>query len=497
MTSENGYLQRIKNKMHLFCLNNFNNRKKYYWLFGTAVLVMVFFSFSTLTTKPRIWCDEALSIELSHNFMLFQKLDVQSAPGVFSGSAENLQSTGYPVLVPAALFFKIFGFGFVQVRIYMILWMVLTLGMIFILSSRIFGHRLALASALLMITFASFYGNGRTLVGEVPGLFFLITGLYFWWIKDRPFLAGILFGLAVVTKPSVYLGILPAIFLVTIFYEKKLWRRKLALIAVGTLPAALVWILLVLPHPFTPEPWLKIYGFFMNPYESMSIVKNIIGNLLYLPHQLSIVYFILLLLPAFFIFFKIDDRKMKVFYHFTIIYSIFSFLYYLRSPGWMRYLFTTQMLIFMLFPFVVENLVLIIKKKLVNCIFLNSALVFNCVISFFIVLQIAQFFWMSHLYTSDAALKTVEYVVSNFDNKTVGVINAPEVAAFIDPERKFQIINHLVGIPQLGDVNSWPFPDVIVFNGSDQHGLTTLAPLLKNYKMINNLNGYEIYKIIN
>ena len=71
----------------------------------------VFFSLPALVTKPRLWADEAKTIELAKNFLKFGKLDIETAPGEFSGYQHLLQSTGYPLTVPLAGFFKIFGFG--------------------------------------------------------------------------------------------------------------------------------------------------------------------------------------------------------------------------------------------------------------------------------------------------------------------------------------------------------------------------------------------------
>ena len=99
--------------------------KKYFVevLLGIILASVILFSFSTLTTKPRFWIDEAKSIELAKSWQSFGKLDLEVAPGVFSGVPEVLQSTGYSVTIPLAAFFKVFGFGLEQARVYMILWM--------------------------------------------------------------------------------------------------------------------------------------------------------------------------------------------------------------------------------------------------------------------------------------------------------------------------------------------------------------------------------------
>ena len=496
MENESGYLKKVFDRARSIYFSNLNGQKKYYCLLGLLLCIMSLYSLQTLTTKPRIWADEGLSLELSHNFMIFGKIDVQTAPGIFSGLPEYLQSTGYPVLAPAALFFKIFGFGFVQARVYMLLWMIITISAIFIFLKNIFNFRLALLSILLITTFASFYANGRSLVGEIPGFFFLVIGLCFWWIKEKRFIAGIFFGLAVVSKPSVYLNALPVIGLVAIKYEKKDFWRNAILIVLGTLPAAIIWVSLVIPHPFQIEPWARIAHFYRDPYTSVSMTNSIIKNVFQIPRQLSIIYFIILCIPIILTFFKLSDKKIKCFYYFIILYSLLSFFYFLRSPGWIRYLIASQILILMLFPFAIENIILKIKERLAIIKRFKPILLHSLIIIFLAIVQTAQLFLFSHIYASDAALKATRFVTSNFQNQSIGLINMPEIAAFVNPAQKFQVINKLLGIPELGDVNSWPpTVDVIVVYESDDLGMAAARLFLNRYKLINNIDGYKIFGI--
>src|SRR3990167_1320353 len=97
---------------------------KLQWVFLLVVLLFVgLYSLSTLTTKPAYWYDEAINVELARNFSEFGKLDLVIAPNTFSERGATVGSTGYPVTVPLAGFFKLFCFGLSQARIYMLLWM--------------------------------------------------------------------------------------------------------------------------------------------------------------------------------------------------------------------------------------------------------------------------------------------------------------------------------------------------------------------------------------
>ena len=62
--------------------------KKYFFeiLLAAVILGVLIFSLPTLTTKPKLWSDEALSIELAQNFLFYGHLDLAVAPGEFSGA---------------------------------------------------------------------------------------------------------------------------------------------------------------------------------------------------------------------------------------------------------------------------------------------------------------------------------------------------------------------------------------------------------------------------
>src|SRR3989338_2836899 len=96
---------------------------KIFLVFWFILLSVILFSLPNLNTWPRLWIDEAKSIELARNFLNFGKLNIQTAPGEFTDFPEILQTTGYPVTVPLVLFFKIFGYGLAQARIYMLIWL--------------------------------------------------------------------------------------------------------------------------------------------------------------------------------------------------------------------------------------------------------------------------------------------------------------------------------------------------------------------------------------
>ena len=208
-------------------ITNFFNKYAVALVCLMAIIWVLFFSFKTLTTKPRLWTDESVSLEMARNFSLFGKLDIAVRPGVFSGQTALFQSTGYPVTLPLALFFKIFGFGPVEARLYMIIWMVLLLLLLIFFIKQSFGAPYIAWPVLFIASLAPFYANGRCATGEIPGFIFLLLGAYFLWYSDhKPFISGLFFGLAIVAKPSVYLLLLPALF-ISLFIEKSQTIKRL------------------------------------------------------------------------------------------------------------------------------------------------------------------------------------------------------------------------------------------------------------------------------
>lgn len=136
------------------------------------------------------------------------------------------------------------------------------LGIVFfyLLVRRIFENsRIALWSAFLLAGFPVYiYYTVRSMFHNVLFIVFLIISAYLltlalgkkrekklekffaWSFKDRAwwqwlfsFLAGLLFGLAVITRTSELLWILPAVFLIWLFYARRLGLTKLLLFLAG------------------------------------------------------------------------------------------------------------------------------------------------------------------------------------------------------------------------------------------------------------------------
>lgn len=459
-------------------------------LFCAGIIFVLAVSFSTLTTKPKLWTDEAVSIEIARNFQTNGVLDVQTAPGVFTGFGERLQSTGYPVTVPLSLFFKLFGYGLVQARVYMLLWMLAVLCLLFFLGKKWFGSGAGIAAFFLVLTFASFYGSGRTVVGEIPGFLFLLVGLYFLFSRKKLLWAGFFLGFAVVSKLSVFGLIIPAL-VITYLFEWRKFFRTLVPIAIGMLPAGAIWILFNLKNPFLSSTWANLFHFYQNPYSS-PIGSNVIHNLVAIPHSTTLLYF-----GAFFIAIIVArcvfGNNWKTLYNFVIVYGALAFAYYLRSPGWLRYILIAEMLALFVLPHTLSLLYASLRVWLPQNLrdkplpaFLLSALV---------VIQCVQMFTVADIFSSSGATRAAESINENFPGKSVGVLNAVEVGLWLDTPKRYLAMD-LTGLPQIGEnpLLSEELPEVLVGYPSQRFFVEGRETLDSKYVIFGTAGGYTLYE---
>lgn len=458
---------------------------------GFILLCVFVVSIHTLTTKPGLWVDESKSILLSRSYANHGTLDIEVSPGNYSDVKPLLQSTGYAVTVPLGLLFSFFTESFVLARFYMLLWMISALFAIYFFVSKISNQSIALFATALVATFASFHDSGRTVVGEIPGFLFLIIGLYLYIHKRSDVWAGLFMSLSLVTKPSVYLSVIPAL-IVLALVSNSIWQDKLKSLGrlfVGSLAPALLWVHYSLELTSKSGVLEQITGFLSNPYGNSSH-SNILTNIVAIPHTATIIYFAIFIILILFSYKKIQNLQARYLIIFTLVYSFFAFIYYLRSPGWLRYLVAADMLILICLPIALAYLNLRWRLGL------------WVIIAF----QIYHFFNLAQIQYSDAALTIARDIrMTRADicfgacDRSVGLINAIDVASMLPDTPIFQVLE-MDGIPRMGTnpLNnpnlSAKLPEVVVTAGDISRfgGEDTLSRAY-NLKGIN--KGYKRYEL--
>lgn len=479
-------------------------------LFVCAVLLFVWlYSLPTLTTKPAYWYDEAINVELAHNFAEFGTLDLVVAPNTFSGKGATVGTTGYPITVPLAGFFKLFGFGLAQARVYMLLWMSALLVAFFSIAKKLWGPLVAYGGTLLLSSFAPFYGNGRSVMGEIPGfLFFLLS---FFALERRKWcLSGILLGLSVICKPSVFIFLIPAYALV-LLCKREMWRNKLiALVrlSIGSFLALVPWLIIYTDERARGGLAQNILAHFKNPYAEAgaSVLQNIWHNLPTLLTSTTLIYMWLMLAGA--VAALLSEREHLRTHRTLLIlcagYLPLALLQYLRSFGYLRYLIAFEFLVFILFLIALPALVRYVASAcrpresgdpvlLDSCFRGNdrTRLYAGVLLGVLVVVQLVHLFWFSDLYPSEKTQKTLSYLSSTYPDAIVGIINLPQVGSFIPAGRKYQYLS-TYGLWQFG-VNPLRLPlaelPPIIVVDSDDPALSSLYEKDGGFS-----DGFTVYK---
>ena len=470
------------------------------FIFWIILIVVTIISIQYLTVFPRIFYDEASAIEVARNFQLFGVLDVLTAPGQFSGFPYITGSTGFPVTLPLAAFFKIFGFGFTQARIYALIWLVIFLVTAWFFVKNFWNASYAAGAIALIAGFASFHDSGRKVMGDIPGFALLLLALLLLLKKERKFLAGIFFGLAVAAKPSVYLFIIPALILTYLIAD---WRRSFRnLIPIGfgiTIPI-IFWIIFQLPQPLLLNTWQNVINFYQNAFgSSYSARLSILNNIKSFISQTTLIYFSLLAILVISAL-KTKFAKKDLLVLFVSMYGILDLLYFLKSPGRIRYLLPLQLLILLFLPFTAAWLIQKLQLRLILFRKLPFRYLWTIAIGGLSLLHLVQFIFFSNvIYKNTSHLEALKFL-AQYQTEVIGVLNSPHIAAFLPPEKKIHYIREtdqvIFGFNPL-DLDQEELPNLLVMPaGYDQNSLLSDTQLkqLGRYALV--LNGkWEIYKL--
>lgn len=389
-----------------------------------------------LIGTPKYWFDEASPTDAARGLVELGRIDIGTEPGKLSGRPYYVNSPGYPVVLTLAGVFKAFGIGVLQVRLVAIAWLLVTVVVGYLVWRKMFGAEAAFWGTLLVVTFSSFYAGGKTIVGTVPAVLFLFLALYILYEKRNYFWGGLFAGLALVTKPSLFLLLAPAFLIEFLIWERpNLWRGMLKT-ALGALIPVVVWLFVMFPNPFDGALWkdaLTIYG---NHYPEPSLLSRLttVGGWRALFNSTGLYFFGLLALAAIAWSTGAFEGSQKRVVNFFLVYSAFALFYFLLSPGWWRYLLPFQMLVLMLvFPsarsFMSEVQPLTYAR--VGVLFL-------------VTVQVIVFMWFAEIRSSLDIPRLADYINKELltgNNDVIGVINSNELAALISDQRKYQIVN--------------------------------------------------------
>lgn len=427
----------------------FNLKFSWYWS-AVCILFLLVAGYSSykLTESPPTWFDEGLYVQVAQSLTLHSQ-SLQTAPGVLV-STEHITG-GYPFLAPIALSLSVFGNSLLAARAPMVLFIVLCALAAFLVIYKLHGPRNVLYSLLLLATFPLLYGNGKNVLGEVPGMFYALFALYFLWqiertqFKETRFYvwAGFFLGLAAATKPIFFL--LPLSVGVVVAAGVLLGRipfriKELTLATLAFIAPLFLWAYLQFGGGDAAASILQHYA---NPYAETSLAHTVLQNFVRFFKEATPLYCgALTALWALATGIRIY-RKEKIFLAewVALMFSLLILLAYLRTAGWYRYFFEAMVLALIFAP---QNLRVIAREAEV---LLPRMRVIALVPVVLILLGSMQFYqlnfssWVADHYGSTQTAMLEQYFSGFSTSTSVLVYNAPELVPFLLTKNYYQYVD--------------------------------------------------------
>lgn len=415
-------------------------------------------------------------------------------PEEFVSERPFLITTNYPVALPVALSLKLFGISIAAARIPLICYLGVFCITAYFLVKRIYSEKAARMSAALVITFTPLYANGKTVLGEVPGLALFLVGL--WFLKDKYtykklFLAGLFFGLSIATKPF-FLLLIPAILIGEVYNYKInkdfFWKRFFTLGLGISIPVA-IWMITLMPS-LSRDGVSKMIGYYANSYaEDTDMVALVLSNTKRFFTESTPVHFLILLIVACTGFVYRVKRKIATEAEVIIMSMILmTGAWYLKTPGWYRYFFPAHVLVFLLVPGALFSLT---KKRIMIYALSLLVLVQGCYLLTRPKLS---------LYNSDSAVRfseMTEEIMKPADS--ILVINSPSIAFLLEDREVYQFLQInpelYFGRDSIKNLKGKEYDYIVTSGPLENTALEFAQPLLGSiYKVVGSREKYTLYQ---
>jgi 4-amino-4-deoxy-L-arabinose transferase-like glycosyltransferase len=425
------------------------------------------------------------------------KLELQTAPNEFVSAATV--SLGFPLVFPVAFAFEHFGVGVLQARMVMVIFILFLLTSALVLIRGLFGTKAALLTGLLLATFPILYGDGKSVLGEIPGLFYLFAFLIsLWRIEAEDFeglfqylFAGFFAGLCVATKP-LFLLLLPAIFSVVILYRKRIAFRW-GMIAAGLAIFGILFICWVFTQFSFSDSSSATIAHYVNPYGISNIGHTVFTNIRGLFTDSTPLQFLgLSFIWVVGLFLRIRRKTaISLAEAVAFAFAFFVFLAYLRTAGWYRYFFPAHLVALVFAPYSLLAIVEFVRErwqKFAPEKFFRLAPV--ALISLLAVFQIYLLSFHSFVegYYTSTTTATLESYFGGLDPKaSVFLYNVPEIAIFLPSQNYYQYLQPTdyieTGADQLHVLQNGSADFVIVPETTDLSALDLNSVYKKNVRV--------------
>ena len=458
-----------------------------------------FFATYHLTESPPVWMDEGIFAQAAANLSLHGQVGLQVAPDTIEPSSK-LITAGYPFIYPLAGWFKTFGVSILSARSLMAIFIIGFLLASYVFVRRLFGPWQALGVLALLATLPTLYGNGKSVLGEVPGLLYLVASLlcvgvarmrttqrYQWFA-----LAGLFAGLCVVTKPIFILFIPAALIGLGIAWK----RREMARWEIGTtIGSGLVPVLAWLVIQFrVSDSAGSLLSFYVNHYQVADWSSTILANLRNLVTDIGPLYLLAVLCIWLIAYCIRLRRRERIFVeeHMAFAFSIFTLLGYLTTAGWYRYLFEAQALSLIFLP----NALSIVTQKIIqNNISKKLVIAVVALLSLLGAYQVMFSSFVAESYGRQQTAFWEEYFKTAPPSTSFFFYDVPEVAFFAQGQTYYQYLNPMdsLNLNILGwDVGREQI-SIIARGDAD---VVILPPAIYEKKKSDLFSGYEIDRTI-
>lgn len=452
----------------------FKNKIKELGVVGLLFVVALFLSLYHLEDSPRPWFDEGIYLHIGRMIAENGVFAMQMAPGNFHDV--SLISVGYPLFFPLALVFKLFGASLLSGRLLMVAFIIGFLCAAYLFVRAYAGKRNALVALALLVLFSPLYGNGKNVLGEIPGLMYLTFASYFllkaeqraWRMRDL-LLSGFFFGLTIATKPT-FLPLIPALLIACALHcivskpSLRISLKGMVLFAISVAIPVVVWL-------FTQFNWsiglTNVLRDYFSPYGSANPWINAPHNLLLLGSEATPLHFLLLFLTVV-IAYGMRWRTRTASESVLVIFSILLFINFLKMPGWYRYFFLAHIPLLMLFS---ESFFVLVARIMPT----RKMMVYGGVVLVLLGLQTHRLVQSIDRFYYPAWRGMRDHVVASVD-KTILYFNVSEGAFFSPNEKYGQVLHFRPGL-EYGNENLTHLSDYdeIVVRDSDVEEVTNLS----------------------
>lgn len=467
-------------------------------LFFTATVLfflgVVFWGFPD---SPSPWFDEGVNLGIAKTFVQDGVYSLRLGPNNFVVDRTMMISTNYPVLWPLIAMFYIFGIGLTQAKIVMFIFLCLFLCLAYKFVYKISQNKnIAVYSMALAVTFLPFYGNGLSGgLGEVPGLVYFLSALLLLDTdkKWKIFFGGILLGLAASTK-VFYLVLLGAVGVSEICFaivSKKIDWKRWFVMGLGVIGPLFIWLRTLLPQGLNLANISQTLTYYDNPYH---VESTVVPNLLKFVTESTPIHFsILAIILIIYLFLRTRNRSVNKKDIAIGLFVLLNFMWFLKTPGWYRYLFPAHLFVLILFPVFLHYIATQFNKK--------SFYKFVTVIIFLLI-----FIQSAHLLKGRNEKLYYNPVPRQFAMELPGIVGKKSSVFIIDhPElwflydnkqaKQYMQMNPYIAFGEDIFVNK-NLPDYVISGEPEQNLYLTvnMDNLLKNYNRIDQRGPYVLFK---